>query len=242
MPVTRPETVTFDCWSTVLYEEDSDDAHARRVAVVREYAGLAGREVDADLAGAALRRTWSRFDEHWKAERAPTPRDMADWILEFVEAPDRSVADELAEVLATQSLDRRVLLLEGVDRALASLSSAGVSLGLVCDTGYSPGSTLRRILDRLGVLDYFGVTTFSDEVGVPKPHPEMFHRTLRGLGATAEGSVHVGDLKRTDVAGARRVGMKTVRITAHNDDTSDDDEADAVVDSYDHLLEILGYR
>ena len=50
----------------------------------------------------------------------------------------------------------------------------------------------------------------------------------------------MGDLRRTDVAGARALSMGTVRIRASHDDTSDLPEADAVADSHAHLCEILG--
>ncbi len=82
---------------------------------------------------------------------------------------------------------------------------------------------------------------FSDEAGVPKPNPRVFQAALEPLGVTPGDAVHVGDLRRSDIAGARGVGMGSIRIRAVNDDRSDHPEADAVADSHRHLLEILSH-
>ena len=54
--------------------------------------------------------------------------------------------------------------------------------------------------------------TFSDEVGVRKPHPEIFARTLAALGVSASEAAHVGDDLTTDVAGARGIGMRAIHL------------------------------
>ena len=110
---------------------------------------------------------------------------------------------------------------------------------LICDTGVSPGHMVRELLDHLGLLTRLEVQIFSNEEGVPKPNPSLFHRALRELATAAEHAVHVGDLRRTDIAGARGVGMGSVRISQSHDDQSEHPEADAVAESHRHLLEIL---
>ena len=67
----------------------------------------------------------------------------------------------------------------------------------------------------------------------------VFQAALEPLETRPEQAAHVGDLRRTDVAGARGVGMRSIRIRWHHDDTSEHPEADAVVDSYRHLLDVL---
>jgi FMN phosphatase YigB (HAD superfamily) len=54
---------------------------------------------------------------------------------------------------------------------------------------------------------------------------------------------HIGDLRRTDVGGARAVGWTAVRYRGLNDDApGDDDHPDAsvVIDHHDELIEALG--
>jgi FMN phosphatase YigB (HAD superfamily) len=109
----------------------------------------------------------------------------------------------------------------------------------VCDTGFSPGRIVRRILSEKGMAGHLDVLAFSDEVGVPKPDPRMFRHALDGIGASPASSVHVGDLRRTDIAGARDYGMGTVRFAGVYDDDSDGPEADVVISSMGELPSAL---
>ena len=62
----------------------------------------------------------------------------------------------------------------------------------------------------------------------------------RALDDAPHRAVHVGDLRRTDVAGARGVGMASVRLRSHHDDTDPLQEADYVADSHADLRDLLG--
>ncbi len=59
-----------------------------------------------------------------------------------------------------------------------------------------------------------------------------------------EGNVvwHVGDLKRTDVAGALESGLVPNRYRGHVDDTSDATEANLVIERFSELIPLLGHR
>ncbi len=46
-------------------------------------------------------------------------------------------------------------------------------------------------------------------------------------------------MRRSDIAGAHGMGMRSVRIRWQTDDASDLPDADAVVDSHAHLRELL---
>jgi FMN phosphatase YigB (HAD superfamily) len=109
----------------------------------------------------------------------------------------------------------------------------------VCDTGLSPGRVVRELLARAGLLSLLEVQVFSNEVGVPKPHPRMFEAALGPLGVAAAHAVHVGDLRRTDVQGGRGYGMGTVRIRAVFDDGAPFPDADAVIDAHHDLADAL---
>ena len=43
-----PSAVTFDCWNTLLYEEDWHEAHLLRVEALRAAAAEVGRPVDLE--------------------------------------------------------------------------------------------------------------------------------------------------------------------------------------------------
>lgn len=61
-----------------------------------------------------------------------------------------------------------------------------------------------------GMELYFETLTVSEEVGVKKPNPEIFHYALRKANATAEESLMIGDEMAVDIDGARAAGMDQI--------------------------------
>jgi putative hydrolase of the HAD superfamily len=97
----------------------------------------------------------------------------------------------------------------GLTEALDRLQKGGVRMGIVSNT-FVPGKILDRHLKEVGLLDYFPVRVYSSEVGFRKPNRRIFELALQQLDVRPEQSLFVGDLLKTDMVGARRVGMTTV--------------------------------
>jgi HAD superfamily hydrolase (TIGR01509 family) len=66
------------------------------------------------------------------------------------------------------------------------------------------------VLDRCGIADCFQQITDSGLVGHEKPHPAIFQAALRGLDASPEQGLYVGDLYSVDYLGATRAGMQAI--------------------------------
>jgi putative hydrolase of the HAD superfamily len=96
----------------------------------------------------------------------------------------------------------------GADRVVRELAARGVSLGIVSNTGRTPGVTLRQVLERHGLLRYFGTIAYSDEIGARKPEAEIFRVTLAKAGMDPAHALHIGDNPDADVVGARGVGTR----------------------------------
>lgn len=177
----------------------------------------------------------------WADEVATGAREVAHWALEELGlAPQGRAFEPLCRAFEEASHSGRVRMIDGALETLTRLEAAGIGCALICDTGLTPGRVVRELLDRHGLLAPLRATIFSDEWSLPKPHPRVFLAALEALEVPAEEAVHVGDLRRTDVAGARGVGMGTVRIKAAHDDTSALAEADRVAASHAELLSLLG--
>lgn len=93
--------------------------------------------------------------------------------------------------------------------ALRQLQGAGIPMGIVSNT-LLPGRILDRHLDLLGLKEFFPVRVYSSEVTYRKPRRIIFDEATRQMGLPACECLFVGDTVRTDIVGARRVGMKTV--------------------------------
>jgi putative hydrolase of the HAD superfamily len=165
-----------------------------------------------DESGAFLGRVWAQNKdvpvvEHVRAILAAVDREL----------PGRVPADTLSALLEAYAAP--VLMVppavdDGARTALGRLRGQGVALALLSNTMRSPGTVLRRLLERFGLLDCFAHTTFSDEVGVRKPAAEIFALTLRALGVPPGAAVHVGDDAILDVHGARAAGMRVIQVTS----------------------------
>jgi putative hydrolase of the HAD superfamily len=237
----RLAAVTFDCWNTLLVEQDWHEAHRRRVDALLAAAREDGATLDYATAGAAFDRAWSKHMEFWRDGVASGAREVAHWSLEALGLPlDPVVIDHLVAAYEEASHSGRVVALEGARETLSRLQGQGVVMALICDTGLTPGRVVRRHLERLGLLESLAEQLFSDEVGVPKPHARIFRAALDALRVKPEETVHVGDLLRNDVAGARALGMRSVRIRCSHDDGDGLPEADGVADSHAALQRLLG--
>lgn len=106
------------------------------------------------------------------------------------------------------SVPKDFIPFEDVIPALEGLSSKGYRIGVL--------SNLRRDMDSLcqtlGLSPYLDFYINSSEAGAEKPHPPIFLAALEKMAASPGEVVHVGDQYRSDVLGARAVGMHPVLI------------------------------
>tara|TARA_R110002049_G_scaffold124479_1_gene279993 strand:- start:74996 stop:75727 length:732 start_codon:yes stop_codon:yes gene_type:complete len=65
-------------------------------------------------------------------------------------------------------------------------------------------------LDKTPVGKYFDFVVTAEEVGVSKPHPDMFNHASRLANVEITNILHVGDCAQTDVLGAMSAGCKAV--------------------------------
>ena len=231
------EAVTFDCWGTLIFDRPNPEGVTSldlRVAAVARVC-----EVDDERARSLLTDAWTYHFERWRAMESFGSPGMAKFCLDKVGLDGNARVMELTEAFEEASDANGVDVVKGAPEAIAEMRSAGRRTALICDTGFSPGRIVRKILGEKGLLDLLEVLAFSDEVGVPKPHERMFRHALDGLGVAPEAAAHVGDLKRTDIAGARALGMGSVRFNGVYDDDADEPDADVVISSMRDLGRVL---
>ena len=150
-----------------------------------------------------------------------------------------SIACELTTLFATAILAYPPQPIEGALEAVRAAAQRG-PVGLISDTGVSPGSSLRHLMSRFGFARYFSTLTFSDEVGVSKPQRPMFEITAQRLGVDPADLFHIGDLDHTDIAGAKGVGAKAALFTGDNTSSlGNHHHADYIFRSWREFLETL---
>ena len=213
------DTVTFDLWNTLIVNTppDMEKYRQRRLqrieSILREhgYDVTPGQLLDAYLKG------FEKCKETWRNNLDLSTEDQINAFMGFLGYADlqtaaQSMMPDLVEAYSFPIMDDPPALVEGASDVLAVMNQDGYKIGMICNTGTTPGRTLRKLLTKFGLLDFFGVTTFSDELKIRKPDPRIFQHTLRELGSAAQSSLHVGDLLGVDVLGAKNVGMVAVHL------------------------------
>jgi putative hydrolase of the HAD superfamily len=69
---------------------------------------------------------------------------------------------------------------------LTDLRAKGFKIGLLSNTGFFSGTTMRAILEKVGVLQLTDVQVFSNELGFAKPDPRIFMQLAEATGVPAE--------------------------------------------------------
>jgi putative hydrolase of the HAD superfamily len=241
MAVLRYDAVTFDFWNTLLHEAPGHIRDRRLDAWlgILEDAGFACERERLD---AVFESSWQRYVERWHANEQFQAVEAAEGILEELGfAPPPDVRAALDDAFEAAGRDADLEPAPGIAACLPALRAAGLRIGIVCDVGMTSSRHLRAHLDGLGLLGWFDHWSFSDEVGAYKPSPVIFRHALDGLGVDDPARVaHVGDLRRTDIAGAQALGMTAIRYTGVFDDPTDGPEGDHVVADHGALPALLG--
>ncbi|MGB2769312.1 MAG: HAD family hydrolase [Candidatus Zixiibacteriota bacterium] len=211
------DTVTFDLWNTLISNipQDYSKYRQRRIENLTRVLRQNGREVESGRLAEAYRRGFEKCAETWEKNLDLSTEEQLSIMFGFLDNEKlqripRNLMPDLVEAYVSPILEEPPILIDGAKEILIHAKSRGYKVGLICNTGTTPGRTIRVLLERLEMIDSFDVTTFSDELGIRKPDPRIFLHTLRQLKSKPENSAHVGDLVDVDVLGAKNVGMISV--------------------------------
>jgi len=238
----RLKALTFDLWDTLIQEIPRKNPALGKVRVKEMHSKLRSFGFDYGLEPLerAYKQSGDYCDEIW-ARKKDLPVD--DHLLFMLNCLDPNLRSELGkkkyedirDIYVGTLLKHPPVLMEDVAPTLQSLQSKGYRIGLISNTGRTPGDVLRVVLNRLSVDQYFDHMTFSNEVLIRKPKKEIFQHTLKQMHATPRNSMHIGDDLEADYEGAKAVGMKAVLLDRENEQAPDEDRIKALSD----LLEIL---
>jgi HAD superfamily hydrolase (TIGR01509 family) len=238
-----PSAVTIDFWNTLFGTENGAEREQQRRRSLNHELASAGHAFEDEQLARARDVALEHFRHHWlEKQRTPGAVELVEVMLADLGAPlEPEAVGRVAEVFARGVVDHPPQLLPGAEAALERLS-ADVPLAIISDTAFSPGAVLRELMENVGIVNHFSTFVFSDETGIAKPDPAAFERALGEVGADAARAVHIGDIERTDIQGARAFGMRAVLY--QNDEhrhrlAEDETDADATIAHWDELDTVL---
>lgn len=208
------KVITIDFWNTLFDSSNSQERNKYRNQAIYKTIIEQGIEITEKQIRDGISASWAHFNENWiKNMRTPLPRETVEFFWDFLKIPhnDESI-EKIVKLFETIILDYPPQLMPDAGRALEILSKK-YKIGLISDTGFTPGKILKLVMQKNEILDFFEAFSFSDETGVAKPHPEAYLKILRKLDCPPENALHIGDIEQTDIEGALRLGMKAIRFS-----------------------------
>jgi HAD superfamily hydrolase (TIGR01509 family) len=189
----------------------------------RDFAGWVelARAIYLDLTPEELGHAYAEVEG--EDDQPPPPTDgrsahVGFWQQVLSRASGQAVGEETAARFVDArhaNADPPVALYSDVRRCLDHLRSERRRLGVISNSRSE--ASVRRMLDRVGILGYFERVVSSGTEGVAKPDPEIFRRALLRLDLPADQALYVGNLPRTDARAAHDAGLHAVWL--HRDGT-----------------------
>lgn len=206
------KAVTLDFWGTLI--DDRQSGSQARVDVL--LAALPG--VSRERAAAAYAAAWARFLDAGSHGWGLPPASILSMALDELGTTLRPPAYQATLTAWEQAhVNQAPSLVPGVREMLVALRQRGLLIGLISDTGATPGTGAREYMAAQGIRSLFDWLTFSNETGVTKRQSQAFHLTMAALGVSPAETVHVGDTPATDILGAQAVGMRAgLTIEVHD--------------------------
>ena len=231
------EAVTFDLWDTLVYNRNYGEFRLPELKRILQACGL---ELSDEEVNEAYQNGFRHSSRVIPAEgyRHVETSEIVDKVLETIGYSSMETRDLLVKVYEEAILSDPPQLKPGVIEALDYVHGR-YKVGLISVTGVSPGRIVREILRDHGILHYFDVLTFSDEVKLVKPNPRLFTACLTQLEVIPEKAVHVGDSYKSDVIGAIDAGMKTIWVKTREQEQKPGYVADVVLNSLFELPDVL---
>jgi len=206
------KVITIDFWNTLFDSSNGVKRNAARQHVLFEEISKYGVNVTNEEYDKALKASWEFFNNIWMNEqRTPQTEETITFFWEYLKLPHNQYSIErVAKIFKDSILDYPPVLMEGVKEFLQKYQD-NFKFGLISDTGFTPGSILVELMEMNGVAKYFQSYSFSDETGASKPNKKAYYKILDDFNVLPEEAIHIGDIEKTDIIGAKSLGMKAIR-------------------------------
>lgn len=213
----------FDLGGTLWSHKEEDvilaceqAANAQALALLRKHAGsLLFASMDEISVGMLLRKKVEKTI-HLKTRENPLYEpDFVQCTVEVlqelgVQSVDSELGEAVYEALRVRSADSRQMFEDALP-TLAALKKRGYKLGVVTNRRYG-GEPFHEDVCAMGLLDYFDYRhmAISADLGIRKPHPDIFNYALKALDVRPKEAAMVGDSLRADIAGAKMLNIAAI--------------------------------
>lgn len=237
--------ISIDFWDTLVDGRTGGEKRRQyRINALREIASNKKMSLSDEQIGETFKATTVKFKEVWFGEQRTMNLDE---VIRFTAdhldlAPTEKEILWLAKEYDDSLWEGPPAVVPGASEVVSRLAER-YRLAVISDTMFSSGKILRKHLENNGLLHYFSSFLFSNEAGYSKPDRRAYLSVLEECGCSPEASWHIGDRLKTDIRGAKEVGMKAILFTQIEDRTDQvgnvNTEPDAVCRNWEEVADLL---
>jgi len=129
---------------------------------------------------------------------------------------------------------KSIMLFPEVKEILIFLKNNGYKIGLISNT--VSDWFVKETLKKLKIEKFFNCIITSAQIRIRKPRIEIFEKALKELNANKLQTVMIGDSLKSDILGAKKLGIKAIYVNRGKNDEHININPDAIVYN---LLEII---
>lgn len=222
--------ISWDFWDTLIAHKDNAEVKSvdeTRAAFLSE------------LLNVPFEKAWSELKGHLPEEDG----DFAQGI--SVEKRFEYLADkyninfnieDISQKFSSISIKHDIGLVPGVKKALEETKFRLVS---VCNTKWTKGDDLRKLMEKNDITRFFENCYFSDIGHYAKPSVKAFEKAWKET-INLEETLHIGDNLSKDIKGAKNIGAKSIVCRVVKKKPNIQDEiADATIYDYEGLSALI---
>ena len=208
------EHFSFDLWLTLI--KSNPDFKAKRDTLFKDFFSI---DKDFDEVRKVIRHydvLFNRISEKTgnHIEREEVFLLMLNALGKDIEAVDENQLKQFFHQVDELFLNNKpVLLWENIEEILIKIKENNKTASILSNTAFIHGDSLRKVLEHLGLADYFSFMIFSDEVKASKPNLLVFEIMFDKINdfKTLEKKeiLHIGDNKIADYDGAKTFGVNS---------------------------------
>lgn len=225
------KAVTFDLWETLILERNGWSSNRMNVrcnnlAIEFNKFGVKTSKRQIRL---AFTKMFSWLTDIWDTNKEVTHQDQIEFIIKSVLKNSLAVNEELicqlSPAYTSAIFEVPPDLNPDATKVLKWLKEQNKKVGLISNTGLTPGFGLREFLTKKKIAKYFDLMLFSDEVYVRKPDPRIFQIAAQKLQVNPHQIVHIGDNLKSDIHGSKKAEFQTIYLTTETgkDTTAESD-------------------
>jgi putative hydrolase of the HAD superfamily len=217
------ECITFDLWQTLIIDQPNwgKIRSDLRINTAFEILKSSGKNFEHQQISSAYTKCFEECEEIRKNGLDISFRAQVNLFLSFIQYDldnklDESSIRQIMNEYGYAFYEAPPVLAKGAIELLDYATFKQYKIGLISNSGMTPGIIVKAYLEQIGILEFFHSMVFSDELLVSKPAKKIFMKSLIDLQVMPEDAIHVGDNLETDIHGAISNGLDAIWIKGYD--------------------------